>query len=45
MKVIVIGGSGLIGSVIVHELIKSNVDVSVLDIVKPRFNVDMYLVI
>jgi saccharopine dehydrogenase (NAD+, L-lysine-forming) len=40
MRVIVIGGSGLIGSVIVHELIKSNVDVSVLDIVKPRFNVD-----
>ncbi|ADY01379.1 saccharopine dehydrogenase [Vulcanisaeta moutnovskia 768-28] len=40
MRVFVLGGSGLIGSVIVSELMRDNVDVTVIDLVKPRFNVD-----
>ena len=40
MRVVVLGGSGLIGSVIVSELVRSNVDVLVIDLVKPRFDVE-----
>lgn len=40
MRVAVLGGSGLIGTVIVNELLKGNVDVTVIDIVKPRLNVN-----
>uniref|UniRef100_A0A2U9ILG5 Saccharopine dehydrogenase n=1 Tax=Acidianus sulfidivorans JP7 TaxID=619593 RepID=A0A2U9ILG5_9CREN len=40
MYVCVIGGSGLVGSATVYDLLKNNVQVKVIDIRKPRFNVN-----
>ncbi|ARM75417.1 saccharopine dehydrogenase C-terminal domain-containing protein [Acidianus manzaensis] len=40
MKVCVIGGAGLVGSATVKDLIENNIDVRVIDIRRPKYNVE-----